>query len=450
MDVMPKKPAKPAKASALRRRAEERLRTTKREVAAMSTKDVQQLVHELQVHQLELEMQNEELRQAQVELEAARERYVYLYEFSPVGHLTLDTQGHILEANAMTEALLGLTRNKLSGKPLVRLIAGEDQDVFHHHVQQVLKGGTEHVCEVRLQNKSGIACWVLLKSRGIFDESGHPTHWQTAVLDTNVRKGAEVAMRDLNATLEQRVKERTGELERINAALRASEEHLHRQQAKLEELPVKLLMAEESERRRIAQELHDDITQRLAALTIDLRYLRLQGSPVSELDQLYERTKQLTTDVQCMSHQLHPPLLDHLGLAEAVHDHVEEFAARTGLSTQVVVRRLPPTIPVTHATCLYRVLQESLQNIHKHAKATSVVIRLLQTKRGIGLSLSDDGQGLEVDQQHKRPSGLGLASMAERVEILKGTFRLKANPGQGTEVYAWVPLDQHAASCEGG
>lgn len=138
---MAKKPAKPAKAPALRRRAEERLRATKRDIAAMPTKDVQQLVYELQVHQLELEMQNEELRRVQAEILAARDRYEDLYNFSPVGFLTLNAQGHILEANIRAETLLSLSRNKLRGQLLARFIAGEDQDTFHHHRGEVMEGG---------------------------------------------------------------------------------------------------------------------------------------------------------------------------------------------------------------------------------------------------------------------------------------------------------------------
>lgn len=160
-----------------------------------------------------------------------------------------------------------------------------------------------------------------------------------------------------------------------------------------------------------------------------------------ELDQLHDRAKQLTTDVQRLSHQLHPSALDHLGLEESVREHVEEFAARTGLATEVVVRHLPPAIPVTQATCLYRVLQESLRNVRKHANATSVLIRLLTTARGVGLCVHDDGRGFEDAPETARRNGLGLTSMAERVGMLKGTFRVKTKPGDGTEVHAWVPLE---------
>ena len=128
---MAKKPDRSTKFTKLRGQAEARLRATKRDVAAMPVKDVHQLVHELQVYQIELEMQNEELRRAQVELEAARDRYVDLYDFSPAGHLTLDTQGTIMEANLRVGTLLGLNRKKLIGQPLARFIAPSDTGTFH-------------------------------------------------------------------------------------------------------------------------------------------------------------------------------------------------------------------------------------------------------------------------------------------------------------------------------
>ncbi len=136
---MAKKPGGSTKPTGLRRQAEELLRTTKRDVAAMPVKDVQQLVHELQVHQIELEMQNDELRRTQLELETARDRYVNLYDFSPAGHLTLDMHGTIVEANLRAGTLLGVNRNKLIGQPLARFVAAEDAE----HLPPALSGGLE-------------------------------------------------------------------------------------------------------------------------------------------------------------------------------------------------------------------------------------------------------------------------------------------------------------------
>ena len=123
---MAKKPDRSTKSTVLRRQAEELLRTTKHDVAAMPVKDVQQLVHELQVHQIELEMQNDELRRTQMELEAARDRYVDLYDFSPAGHLTLNTHGKIVEANLRAGTLLGINRKELIGQTLARFLTSDD------------------------------------------------------------------------------------------------------------------------------------------------------------------------------------------------------------------------------------------------------------------------------------------------------------------------------------
>ena len=547
---MAKKPTRPAKATALRRRAEERLRTTKREVAAMSTKDVQQLVHELQVHKLELEMQNDELQRAQVELAASRDRYADLYDFSPVGHLTLDGQGNILEANIQAGTLLGLSRNKLSGQSLARLIAGEDQDTFHHHAREVLEGGAQRVCEVRLRRESGGSCCLLLKSLAQPDESGRITGWRTALLDISERKLAEEELSKLNAALRlaterwewvvratndgvwdwdlvhdslycslrwkaihgfqesdqpEATKEwatrihpedrpqvlealdrcRTGTASHFDAeyriqrkdgtylwvldqgiairdeqgravrmvgaesditALKASEVLLREREAQLRELGAKLLRAQEEERRRISRDLHDDIMQRMGALTLDLYGLvpsvaQSSGELQAQLKACGALAEQLTTDLQRLAHQLHPSVLEYGGLEAAVREHVHEFATRTGVTAEFVARDVPKGLPLEHATCLYRVMQEGLQNVQKHAGAHTVLVRLLGTGRGLGLCVHDDGHGFEEIDEAARRKGLGLSSMAERVGMLRGTFRVKTKPGDGTELHAWVPLE---------
>ena len=192
---MAKKPDGSTKVNALRLQAEELLRATRRDVAAMPVKDVQQLVHELQVHQIELEMQNEELRRTQMELEATRDRYMDLYDFSPAGHLTLDTNGTIVEANLRAGTLLDINRKELIGQSLARFFASDDQDVFHRHCQEVIKTGTRQICEVHLRKKVGASSCVYLESLAVHDEPGRITHWRTALLDITERKRAEEALR---------------------------------------------------------------------------------------------------------------------------------------------------------------------------------------------------------------------------------------------------------------
>lgn len=234
------------------------------------------------------------------------------------------------------------------------------------------------------------------------------------------------------------------------------EEELRRQQVELESLTAKLLAAQETERRRLARELHDDITQRLALLAIDLQSLRpvrpgSEESLIARVHRSGQMAEQIATDVQHMAHQLHPSLLEHAGLEEALYEHVEEFETRTGLKTNIQVRRLPIDLSLEHATCLYRVLQESLQNVRKHANATSVLVRLLGTKRGVGLCVHDDGRGfVHPPARGGKRMGIGIISMEERVGALCGTLRIKTKPGDGTEVHAWVPLDGCTVTTDGG
>ena len=227
-----------------------------------------------------------------------------------------------------------------------------------------------------------------------------------------------------------------------------AEDLLRRHEAQLQELTAKLLSAQESERQRLARELHDDFTQRLAVLAVDIgsleRSLLSDPSLRDHLQHLRQAAGQLAHDAQAFAYRLHPSLLEHLGLEAAIRDHVDEFRRRTGLSVRYVRRDVPRSLPLDTATCLYRVAQESLQNVHKHAEASEVLVRLLSTPNGVGVCIQDNGKGFSPNPDGVPSPGLGLISMEERVHLMNGIFRVRTRPGKGTEVHAWVPVPDTA------
>lgn len=268
--------------------------------------------------------------------------------------------------------------------------------------------------EYRIQRKGETYFWVLDRSIAIFDEKGHAIRMVGAETDVTWRKEVEEALRE--------------------------------REAQLRELGARLLQAQEEERRRISRDLHDDIMQRMGALTMTLYHLTASISSQdervqSEIKACGTDAEQITTDLQRLAHSLHPSVLEFAGLELAMREQVDEFARRTGLMTEVLCRRVPQSLSLDHSTCLYRVLQEALQNVQKHANATTVLVSLLRTGHGLGLCIIDDGRGIEGLTGTVRPKGLGLTSMNERVRMLGGSFRIRSKPDEGTELHAWVPWE---------
>jgi signal transduction histidine kinase len=273
-------------------------------------------------------------------------------------------------------------------------------------------------------------------------------------------------LEQLNSELEMRVSERTQELEDTNrslqaeirerekteealraheAALEQSQEALQRTQDDLEQLTGDLLTAQEDERRRIAHDLHDDVNQRLALLALDVRSMEQQASAESEwvkagLHSLLVRTVQLSDDIRAMAYQFHPSILDDLGLVAALQHLVDDFSTRTGVKTVLVCQELPHTLGEGMATVLYRVVQESLNNIAKHAKACRVEIELTADDQTLNLSIRDNGSGFDVESSGRLRKGMGLMNMKERVRSVQGTFDLWSEPGYGTCICVTVPM----------
>ncbi len=684
---MAKKQDRSTKVTALRGQAEARLRAAKHDVAAVPVKDAQKLVHEVQMDQIELQVQNDELRRTQVELEAARDRYVDLYDFSPAGHLTLDTHGTIVEANLRAGTLLGVTRKELLQQPLARFIAPSDADTFDRHCQEVLKTGTRQTCEAYLGKETGDPRCVYFESSAVHDEQGLITHWRTVFLDISDRKLAEQQLESQRAQLaaiigsamdaiitvdadarvvlfdraaesmflcpaadaigqpldrfiperfrqarhgymsaltrpqatsrpmerpatlfglrtggeefpfeasishvevsgqnlftfilrditERKVAEEalqageaftrtvlnslplhvcvldkdgvilktndawiefveepadgvftigevghnyldlcrratvggtsTGQAilkglesvlegsnpifsvdyhaplpeeerwflmrvtplkgakgvviahtdisEQVRVALELKQHVLllGEKREELEFLTGKLIHAQEQERRRIARELHDDFNQRLAALSVELE--TIECAPIAppepiprQLAAIRGQIGRLSDDLHDLAYKLHPSLLEHVGLEIAIRDHVAEFMKQTGLPVTFTAREAPGTLPPEIATALFRVTQESLQNVFKHAQATDVTVRLSGSSKGIGLSVCDNGKGFEVARSQAQRSGLGLMSMQERVRLLGGFPLIRSGSATGTKVCVWIPSSQERA-----
>lgn len=206
----------------------------------------------------------------------------------------------------------------------------------------------------------------------------------------------------------------------------------------IQQLAGRLLTAHEDERRYLARELHDDLTQRLARLAIDVGQMEQASGAVAGLRQLREDLVRLSEDVHTLSYRLHPSVLDDLGLIEAIKSECDRVARHGSLRVEVDARDVPDTLPDDTPLCLFRIVQEALNNAVRHANASVVTVLLVPEGRGLQLEVSDDGDGFDPWGPRDHAS-LGLASMRERIRLVYGEFEIDSSPGRGTTVIAWVP-----------
>ena len=455
---MPTKPNLSADAAELRRRAEGQLKRQRRKTAPPRTDaDTQRLVHELQVHQVELEMQNAEILEARDQMEAMLEKYTDLYDFAPVGYFSIDEQGVISEVNLTGAALLGVERSRLIGRRLQHFLSPTSRPVFLSFLEKVFAEPGKQVCEASLLNKSGTPSWVDFQATPAV--SGSEQKWcRLAVSDITALKRAEEAQRRMEA-LDAANRELKREIVRrkaVEAALKKSERYSNRLlvqalglQKQLQHLSHRILRTQEDERKRISRELHDDIAQVLTAISFHLAVLRKEGaSDGKDLKRKIARTQRLVEKSVNIVHrfagQLRPPALDDLGLIPALHSYVKDFAKRTGLSVQLTgfTRGRTELLDSDKRTVLYRVVQEALINVAKHAKASGVMVSIRKLRGVICIEVHDDGKSFDVRSMlsNRRRKALGLLGMRERVEMVGGCLAVKSSPDKGTTIRAEIPF----------
>jgi signal transduction histidine kinase len=222
---------------------------------------------------------------------------------------------------------------------------------------------------------------------------------------------------------------------------------IRRRRAEAEALTLsgRLITAHEDERRWLARELHDDITQRLAGLAIAAA--KLTGNDSTDIEarcSIRAGLIGLSEDVHNLSYRLHPSVIEDLGLAEALKAECERIARTESIRVDVRADGLPRRLPNDVALGIYRVAQEALRNVGRHAKASIVELSLALNDGGLRLAVSDNGSGFELGVQPHRPS-LGHASMRERIRLLGGALDIQSTPGGGTTIIAWVPITKVAS-----
>jgi signal transduction histidine kinase len=216
-----------------------------------------------------------------------------------------------------------------------------------------------------------------------------------------------------------------------------------------------LAAAEEEERRRLARELHDQLGQHLTALSLglaELRRLLVAGeSPEPRLSQLETLAELLTRDARHLALELRPPELDDVGLESALDTYLQQWRHRYGVvvDLQSVVSPAAPPVPTHVGTAVYRIAQEALTNVAKHARATAVNVMLDRRDGEVRLVVEDDGVGFDLaatESRARRERRLGLASMRERATLAGGTLEVESAPGRGTTLYAVMPTDRRVFS----
>jgi signal transduction histidine kinase len=210
------------------------------------------------------------------------------------------------------------------------------------------------------------------------------------------------------------------------------------------ELSRQLIGAQERERTRIARELHDDLNQRLALLSLAVEQLGRQ--PPSSAEELRRRTHELwtsirliSTDIHRIAYQLHPSKLDNLGLVPALRGLCNEISTRQLLRVEFIYRNVPESLSKDVSLCLFRIVQEALSNVIKHSGAQEARVELTGSAKAIQLRIADAGAGFDIETVKKR-GGLGLISMQERLRLVGGEISIKSQPLCGTQINAQIPL----------
>ena len=337
-----------------------------------------------------------------------------LYENAPCGYHSVGADGTILRMNRTELSWLGYTPQELVGKRMLReLVSARFESEYVNAIEALVAGRAVSEIEIELVRKDGSMFDAFLRIAAVRDSHWAFLHTRATVIDITTRKRAE------------------------------SEARIHAEQ--LQAVSQRVVEIQETERHNLAAELHDRLGQDLAAISLNLHIIKDQlaaglltkvGPRLDDSIALVDRTVEVVRDV---AGTLRPLMLDDYGLAATLRSYGEQFAARTGIRATVTAKQPVPRLQREAEMALFRVSQEALTNVLKHAKAAVVRLTLAVDAESVSVTITDDGCGFDAESaMDHRTRGLGLLIMQERLRAVGGSLRIESRPGAGTNVIARV------------
>ena len=375
----------------------------------LSHEETRRVLHELRVYQNELEAQNVELRVAHVHLDAACARYFDLYDLAPVGYCTLSEKGLILEANLTSANLLGVSRGVLVQKPISRFILEEDQYIYYLHLKKLSVYGELQACELRMVRQDKTHFWARLEAAVTQDAVGKRV-FRVVFSDINDRKNAD---------------------------------------EKIHTLSQSLMQAQERERHLISCELHDTIAQNLSALKINnnLIYNDIPMTFPALREKLAASSNLLLETivaVRNLAYDLRLPGLKEMGLLKSLQMYCAEASENGNVKFDFQSSGMSAIeMKNDMGIHIYRLIQECMNNIRKHAEANHATILLLGSSPNIIIHIRDNGKGFDVKAQELSSVAtkrMGIRSMQERVNMIHGSMMIHSQPMKGTQVSIKIPF----------
>jgi PAS domain S-box-containing protein len=419
----------------LRKRAEKKVAESPETSDPLSPEATRLALHELRVHQIELEIQNEELRRAQAETDAIRERYFDLYDLAPVGYITLGDKGLILEANLAAVALFGVGRDTLVNRPLFKFALKEEADSYYWFRKQLVETGEPQSCELQMVKGDVTPFWAHLAATAARDVGGEPV-CRITLSDITERKRLMKSLHELNASLENRVADRTAEL-------RKAHDELLRRNAQFRALVARLAQTENRERQRIVQYLHNNFQQLLLAakLKTELIQSRARNHALKESSQqVLDIIGQAIASSRSLTMELAPPVLYDAGFEEALRWLARWMKETYELAVDVSGTLPPAPMSDDLRMQLFDAVRELLINIVKHAKVRKARVTMEPTGDGLLVTVADEGIGFDAAVAPALRRTFGLFSIQERLSLIGGRLDIASSPVSGTAIGLYVPL----------
>jgi PAS domain S-box-containing protein len=371
------------------------------------------------------------------EARQAREQAITILDSITDGFLALDRQWCFTYVNAAAERINGIRREDQIGKDQWELFPATRGTVLETEWRRAVAEQVPVEFEFYYEPWDA---WFLNKAYPSKDGG-----LSVCYHDITARKRAEKALQEAHDELEQRIQERTHEVSRANERLAKQIARRQRLEKARRVLRRRLVHAQEEEHRRIARELHDDLTQRLAVLAIEAGKLEQASGASGDIAErargMRAQLVALSDSVHSLSRQLHPSILDDVGLVNAVRAECLSLGQRDGIAVRFHAQHVPPNLPRDVALCVYRVAQEALRNVAFHSQCRKASVRLTAGEGDLILRVRDWGIGFDPVAPR---TGLGLESIRERACLIDARLTVQSQPGGGTRLTLRVPLQKRS------